>query len=170
MDNTSEYKIKVPLDELIQDHQDHLEKELGSKDAVQKAYEYGARSLSKAEASAMGFKIKGPDGKSQSTGGILFPYEDDFAHLRCDEVPQNSDGNPCKYLAKAGSKFRIKQFGVGAPLIATEGWKDALRIHLATNQTTVALPSITGWKQLPSSIEFIVTTPTQPTTLTSGDN
>ena len=156
MDNTSEYKIKVPLDELIQDHQDHLEKELGSKDAVQKAYEYGARSLSKAEAIAMGFKVKGPEGKSQSTGGIHFPYEGGFAHLRCDEVPQNSDGNPCKYLAKAGSKFRIKQFGDGDPLVATEGWKDALRIHLDTGKTTVALPSITGWKQLPSSIEFIV--------------
>ena len=86
----------------------------------------------------------GPDGVRQSSSGILFPFSDGFAHLRCDEKPHNRQGDPCKYLTPVGCKFSLKVFSDGEPVIATEGWKDAFRIHLETSQTTVALPI---WKR-----------------------
>lgn len=146
-----------PITEILWSaHQTHLVEELGSEEAMKTAIEYGARSITEEEAKAQGFRIKGPDGTQQTTSGILFPFDNDFAHLRCDEVPRNSNGDHCKYLAKAGSKFGLKQFGKGDPVVATEGWKDALRIHLDTGESTIALPSITGWKLLPESIQFII--------------
>ena len=39
-----------------------------------------------------------------------------------------------KYLTRKGCKFSLKVFGDGEPVIATEGWKDAFRIHLETGK------------------------------------
>ena len=55
-----------------------------------------------------------------------------------------------------GCKFSLKVFGDGEPVIATEGWKDAFRIHLETGETTVALPSVSAYRIIPSSVEKIV--------------
>lgn len=98
----------------------------------------------------------GPDGVRQSSSGILFPFSDGFAHLRCDEKPRNKQGDPCKYLTPVGCKFSLKVFGDGEPVIATEGWKDAFRIHLETGKTTVALPSVSAYGIIPPSVQEIV--------------
>ena len=55
-----------------------------------------------------------------------------------------------------GCKFSLKVFGDGEPVIATEGWKDALRIHLETGKTTVALPSVSAYRIIPPSVQEIV--------------
>ena len=102
------------------------------------------------------FRIFGPDGIRQSSSGILFPFADGFAHLRCDERPRNKQGDPCKYLTPVGCKFSLKVFGDGDPVIATEGWKDAFRIHLETGKTTVALPSVSAYRIIPTSVQEIV--------------
>ena len=100
-------------------HRRHLEKELGSKRAVQLAYAYGARSITLEQALDARFRIIGPDGVRQSSSGILFPFADGFAHLKCDEKPRNKQGDPCKYLTVVGSKFSLKVFDDGEPVIAT---------------------------------------------------
>ena len=83
-------------------HRRHLEKELGSKRAVQLAYANGARSITLEQALDARFRIVGPNGIRQSSSGILFPFADGFAHLRCDEKPRNKQGDPCKYLTPVG--------------------------------------------------------------------
>ena len=75
-------------------HRRHLEKELGSKRAVKLAYAYGARSITLDQALDARFRIVGPDGVRQSSSGILFPFSDGFAHLRCDDKPHNKQGDP----------------------------------------------------------------------------
>ena len=102
------------------------------------------------------FRIVGPDGIRQSSSGILFPFADGFAHLRCDEKPRHKQGDPCKYLTPVGCEFSLKVFWDGDPVIATEGWKDAFRIHLETGKTTVALPSVSAYRIIPPSVQEIV--------------
>jgi len=142
--------------DLWDSHREHLERELGSKDAVDVAYGFGARSITLEQAQAARFGIKGPNGDKHSSSGMLFPFADGFAHLRCDKQPRNRQGDHCKYLTPVGSGFALKVFGDGDPTIATEGWKDALRIHLETGEATVALPSVSAYKIIPDSIEKIV--------------
>ena len=137
-------------------HRRHLEKELGSKRAVQLAYAYAARSITHKQALDADFRIIGPDGVRQSSSGILFPFSDGFAQLRCDEKPRNKQGDPCKYLTPVGCKFSLKVFGDGEPVIATKGWKDSFRIFLETGNTTVALPSVSAYKIIPASVRLIV--------------
>ena len=137
-------------------HRRHLEKELGSKQAVRRAYAEGARSITFEQALNARFRILGPDGSKQSSSGLLFPFTAGFAHLRCDQQPRNLRGDQCKYLTPLGCKFHLKVFGDGDPVIATEGWKDALRIHLETGKTTVALPSASAYKSIPATVEQIV--------------
>ncbi|WP_415410944.1 DUF5906 domain-containing protein [Synechococcus sp. A10-1-5-9] len=141
---------------LRESHRRHLEAELGSKRPVRLAYANGARSITCEQALDARFRIIGPDGVRQSSGGILFPFSDGFAHLRCDEKPRNKQGDPCKYLTPLGCKFSLKVFGDGEPIIATEGWKDAFRIHLETGKTTVALPSVSAYGIIPPSVQEVV--------------
>ena len=141
---------------LLDKHRIHLKKELGSEEAVDIAYRHGARSITAQEALGNGFRVIGIDGRQQSSGGILFPFSNDFAQLRCDEQPISRRGQNCKYLTRCGYKFQLKVFGDGDPIIATEGWKDALRIHMETGKSTVALPSISGWKLIPTTVRHII--------------
>ena len=137
-------------------HRRHLEKELGSKRAVRLAYAYGACSITLEEAREANIGLVDTDRKRQFSSGLLFPYVEGFAQLRCDVQPFNRKGDECKYLTPCGCKFTLKVFGGGDPVIATEGWKDAFRIHLETGLPTVALPSVSGWKIIPPSVKWIV--------------
>ena len=128
-------------------HRRHLEKELGGKRAVQRAYAYGARSITLQQALDARFRIVGPDCIRQSSSGILFPFV---------EKPRNKQGDPCKYLTPVGCKFGLKVFGDGEPVIATEGWKDSFRIYLETGKTTVALRSVSAYRIIPPSVQEIV--------------
>lgn len=141
---------------LTPDHAEHLAEELGGADGLAAAIHYGARSLAAAEADAMGFRLFGRDGKRQTSGGILLPFADGFAQLRCDDPPINRRGEPAKYLNRSGVRQRPATFGDGAPSIATEGWKDALRLHLATGETVQALAGVTGWPDLAETVRLLV--------------
>ena len=77
-------------------------------------------------------------------------------HLHGMQGVRSRQGDPCKYLTPVGCKFSLKVFGDGAPVIATEGWKDAFRIHLETGKTTVALPSVSAYRIIPPSVQEIV--------------
>ena len=55
-----------------------------------------------------------------------------------------------------GGKFSLEVFGDGDPVIATEGWKDAFRIHLERGKTTVALSSVNACRIIPPSVQDIV--------------
>jgi phage/plasmid-associated DNA primase len=140
---------------LTPEHRQHLIDELGEGGAV-KAEKHGARSLTLEQATARGFGLLGKDGKHQRTSGLLLPYEGEFAQLRCDNPPTNKEGETCKYLNLAGRDAQIAVFGGDSPVIATEGWKDALSIHMATGEPTAAVAGVHGWKKLPASVERII--------------
>jgi predicted P-loop ATPase len=143
--------------ELGSDHFRHLAEELGSEDRAQQAASFGARSITAAEAQQMGFTLKGPDGKRHSSGGIFFPFGQAFGQLRCDTPPLRAkDAEPAKYLNRGRVAHEVAIFGDGQPAIATEGWKDALRLHLETGQTVAAIPGVTSWKLLPESVRLLI--------------
>lgn len=131
-------------------HREHLLDELGER-GLELAITYGARSIDVAEARRLGFSFKDWQG-----GGLLLPFGGDFAQLRCDEPPVNRSGDQVKYLNRKGAKQQLATFGEGKPTIATEGWKDALRLHLATGETVQAIPGVTAWKTLASSVSLLI--------------
>ncbi|EDY39102.1 Pas55 [Cyanobium sp. PCC 7001] len=136
---------------LSPEHFDHLLNELGSEEAVNVAIGYGARSISADEANHLGFRFKGWRG-----GGLLLPFCEAFAQLRCDDPPTTYRGDQIKYLSQLGAKQHAATFGQGEPTIATEGWKDALRLHLATEQTVQAIAGVTAWKLLAPSVQLLI--------------
>lgn len=141
---------------LTPDHKRHLQEELGGARGVEEALKYGARSLTEQEAACQGFRLKGKDGRIQHSSGLLLPFRDNFAQLRCDVPPLNSKGEQAKYLSAAGQKQTIAIFGEGEPRFATEGWKDALALHLHTGEPTAAIAGVHSWRLLPESIELLM--------------
>lgn len=135
---------------LSDEHHQHLEVELGPHGACRAAIN-GARSVDANVASQFGFRFKGWDG-----GGLLLPFGCDFAQLRCDQPPSASNGDPVKYLNRKGSNQWPATFGGGEPTIATEGWKDALRLHLETGETVQALPGVTSWRLLAPRVNLLI--------------
>lgn len=141
---------------LTAEHTAHLELELGGPDGLDAAIRYGARSVSAAEADAAGFRLFDRDGRRQISAGLQLPFADGFAQLRCDDPPLNRKGDPAKYLNRSRSKQQPATFGDGPPTLATEGWKDGLRLHLATGETVQALAGVTGWPTLAPSVRTLV--------------
>jgi predicted P-loop ATPase len=133
-----------------EEHRQHLADELGLNGALH-AVSHGARSIDADEAERLGFRYKGWRG-----GGLLLPFDGDFAQLRCDKPPIARDGNPVKYLNRKEAKQQPATFGSGEPTIATEGWKDALRLHLETGETVQALPGVTAWRHLAPSVQLLI--------------
>ena len=140
---------------LTKAHREHLKDELGGTKGVNAAIKYGARSIDEEEAKNLGFSLMGKDGK-QYTSGLILPFMYGFSQLRCDKVLRNKKGKIVKYLSQAGRKASIMIFGNGEPKIATEGWKDALAIHINTGETTAAITGVHSWKLLPETIELII--------------
>ncbi|MBE9173291.1 hypothetical protein IQ216_09430 [Cyanobium sp. LEGE 06143] len=136
---------------LSPEHLDHLLKELGSEEALHVAVRYGARSINADEANHLGFRFQGWRG-----GGLLLPFCAAFAQLRCDDPPTSDRGDQIKYLSQLGAKQHAATFGHGEPTIATEGWKDALRLHLATGETVQAIAGVTTWKLLALSVQLLI--------------
>lgn len=136
-------------------HVEHLLKELGSPAAVDAAVRYGARSITAEEASRMGFRLF-VNGKAQTSSGLLLPFGGKFGQLRCDNPPLNARGEPAKYLNRARSKAEPAIFGDGEPTHATEGWKDALRLHLELEVTTCAIAGVGHWPLLPGSVRHLI--------------
>ncbi len=132
-------------------HRQHLLGELGSDDAVQVAIDCGARSITPTEAAVLGYRYRG-----HVTGGLLLPFDGDFGQLRCDDPPIAPNGEGLKYLNRCGKPQSAVTFGNGDPTIATEGWKDALRLHLATGQTVQGIAGVTAHKRLASSVELLI--------------
>ena len=136
-------------------HVEHLLKELGSPAAVDAAVRYGARSITTEEARRMGFRLF-VNGKAQTSSGLFLPFGGKFGQLRCDNPPLNARGEPAKYLNRARSKAEPAIFGDGEPTHATEGWKDALRLHLELGTTTCAIAGVGHWPLLPGSIRQLI--------------
>jgi predicted P-loop ATPase len=131
-------------------HRDHLVEELGAA-GLAAAIRHGARSIDAAEAHRLGFQYG-----SHRTGGLLLPFGGDFAQLRCDDPPIASNGDPVKYLSRRRTKQAPATFGAGPATIATEGWKDALRLHLATGETTQAIAGVTNWGRLAATVTRLI--------------
>lgn len=136
-------------------HAEHLLKELGSSTAVDAAVRYGARSITAEGASRMGFCLI-VNGKAQTSSGLLLPFGGKFGQLRCDNPPINAKGEPAKYLNRARSKAEPVIFGDGEPTHATEGWKDALRLHVDLGVTTCGIAGVGHWPRLPASIRHLI--------------
>ncbi|MEN9540756.1 MAG: hypothetical protein RLZZ459_847, partial [Cyanobacteriota bacterium] len=136
-------------------HAGHLLEELGSPTAVDAAVRYGARSITAEEASRMGFRLF-VNGKAQTSSGLLLPFGGKFGQLRCDEPPLNARGEPAKYLNRSRSKAEPVIFGDGEPTLATEGWKDALRLHLDLGVTTCGIAGVGHWPLMPASIQRLI--------------
>jgi len=135
---------------LSAEHRQHLLDELGAA-GLDAAIAHGARSVDAEEAHRLGFRY----GKHR-TGGLLLPFGGDFAQLRCDIPPTASNGDPVKYLSRAGRKQKPATFGTDKPTIATEGWKDGLRLHLETGATVQAIAGVAGHKQLAATITQLI--------------
>jgi hypothetical protein len=136
-------------------HAEHLLEELGSSAAVDAAVQYGARSITAEEASRMGFCLF-VKGKAQASSGLLLPFGGKFGQLRCDNPPLNARGEPAKYLNRSRSKAEPVIFGDGEPTHATEGWKDALRLHIDLGVTTCGIAGVGHWPLLPASIRHLI--------------
>jgi len=137
------------------EHEKHLFEELGSRPAVTAAIHHGARSISAEEADSLGFRLF-VNGRPQTSGGLLLPFSGGFGQLRCDDPPINAKGDPAKYLNRSRSKAEIVIFGDGEPTHATEGWKDALRLHLELGVTTCGLAGVGHWPRLPASVQHLI--------------
>jgi predicted P-loop ATPase len=135
---------------LTPEHAAHLDKELGEGGAALAAA-HGARSIDAEEANRLGFRWGG-----HRTGGLLLPFAEGFAQLRCDDPPIAANGDPVKYLNRAGLKQAPATFGKGDPTIATEGWKDALSLHHRTGETAQAVPGVTGHKAIAGTVTRLV--------------
>ncbi|MEO1003130.1 MAG: hypothetical protein AAFX65_08480 [Cyanobacteria bacterium J06638_7] len=135
---------------LSEPHRQHLLAEVGEQ-GLEVAIEYGARTADADEVQALGFRYQGWRG-----GGLLLPFADGFAQLRCDEPPVSRCGDAARYLNLKGAKQQPATFGGGKPAIATEGWKDGLRLHLETGETVQAIPGVTAWKKLALSIWLLI--------------
>jgi predicted P-loop ATPase len=128
----------------------HLLAELGEQ-GLDLAIEYGACTVDADEAHALGFCYRDWRG-----GGLLLPFGEDFAQLRCDQPPINCGSDSLKYLNRVGASQCPAAFGKGEPTMATEGWKDALRLHLATGETVQALPGVTAHKLMAGSVKLLI--------------
>jgi len=140
---------------LTKDHRAHLKNELGIK-GLKAAIKYGAHSIDEEEARTLGFRLRDKSGNTQYSSGLILPFLDGYGQLRCDKKLYNEKGEISKYLNPAGKKANIMIFGEGQPKYATEGWKDALSIHVNTGETVVAIPGVHSWKLLPESVELII--------------
>jgi len=129
----------------------HLLDELGSPDAVEAAIRHGARSIDADGAQQQGYRYRG-----HRTGGLLLPFGGDFGQLRCDDPPVASNGDVVKYLNRAGVRQKPATFGGGNPTMATEGWKDALCLHLATGATVQALAGVSAHHLLATTVELLI--------------
>lgn len=140
----------VAADGLRSEHRDHLVDELGP-DGLAIALQLRARSIDADEAHRMGFRF----GRHR-TGGLLLPFGGAFAQLRCDDPPTATNGDRVKYLNRARVRQQPATFGEGEPTMATEGWKDALRLHLATGETVQAIPGVTGWARMAPTVTRLI--------------
>jgi len=142
---------------LAPNHERHLHEELGGTEGVKAALKYGARSLSSEEAQSLGYRIRGTDDQVHHPEGLLLPFKGEFGQIRPDTpVIPKSGKKPAKYMGRAGQKQTIAVFGDGDPVMATEGWKDALRLHLATGKTVCAIAGVSAWKLLPPSVKLLI--------------
>lgn len=132
------------------EHLAHLLAELGE-DGLAVALGLGARSVDPDEALELGFRFAGWRG-----GGLLMPFGDGFAQLRCDDPPTKPDGDRVKYLNVARVPQRPLTVGSGDPVYATEGFKDAVRLHLATGKPVQAIPGVQSTRLLAKSIELLI--------------
>jgi hypothetical protein len=139
-----------PGGSLQPEHRDHLAAELGA-DGLALAEQLGARTIDAPEAARLGFRYKGWAG-----GGLLLPFGNGFAQLRCDNPPTSPAGDPVKYLNRAGGSQAPLTIGTGKPTAATEGFKDAVRLHLATGETVQAIAGVTSWRSLAPSVAVLI--------------
>lgn len=135
---------------LSAEHRQHLLGELGAH-GLEAAIAHGARSIDADEAHRLGFSYG-----NHRTGGLLLPFGGDFAQLRCDNPPTASNGDSVKYLSRKGAKQKPATFGTDKPTIATEGWKDGLRLHLETGATVQAIAGVTGHRELATTITQLI--------------
>lgn len=141
---------------ITEEHFNHLVDELGSAARACHAVESGVRSLTEAQARAHGFRIMGEDKRQHSSSGLYFPFSEGFGQLRCDVPPLNRNGEPAKYLNRSDVPQAIATIGDGEPSLATEGWKDAARLHHETGESVAAIAGVHGWKKLPTSVQAII--------------
>lgn len=142
--------LERSISQLDTEHREHLLRELGF-DGLALAVQLGARSIDPAEAARLGFRFKG-----WASGGLLLPFGGDFAQLRCDHPPIGRRGDPVKYLNRARIRQAPLTIGTGLPIAATEGFKDAVRLHLATGMTVQAIAGVAGWRLLNPSVELLI--------------
>lgn len=142
--------LRVTPSLLRHEHHQHLLEELGP-EGLAIALQLGARSIDADEAHRLGFLY----GRHR-TGGLLLPFGGGFAQLRCDDPPIASDGQPVKYLSPKGRKQAPVTVGTGEPTLATEGWKDAIALHLLTGEAVQGIAGVSGTATLAPSVRGLI--------------
>jgi hypothetical protein len=116
--------------------------------------QFGVRSLTQSEALDQGFKVW--DGQQwKSSSGILFPFTDTFAQLRCDTPVIRANGKPAKYITQAGNPSQAL-LPEGCKVI-TEGFKDAVASTLHGGIPTGAIAGVSHYrKALPQGCGYTI--------------
>jgi predicted P-loop ATPase len=139
---------------LTPEHRKHLEDEGFSLENIEVFQEMGVRSLTESEALEQGFKIWDGD-IWQSSSGILFPFTETFAQLRCDSSLQRSGGKFAKYLTPIGKPSEL--FIPDGCRVITEGFKDAQAGGLIGGIPTGAIAGVSHYrKTLPQGCGYTI--------------
>jgi hypothetical protein len=143
------------MNNLIPVHRKHLQSEGFTECQIDLLIEhYGVRSFTQTEALEQGFKIW--DSKQwQSSAGILFPFTDTFAQLRCDTPVIRANGKPAKYITQTGKPSQA--FLPEGCRVITEGFKDAVAATLHGGIPTGAIAGVSHYrKALPQGCGYTI--------------
>jgi predicted P-loop ATPase len=141
--------------ELTPEHRRHLLDEGFSEAQIDSIIlDYRVRSLTNTEALQMGFKVW--DGQEwRSSAGILLPFAEGFAQMRCDTPLERQKGKPAKYLTPVGTptKAHIPK----NCQVVTEGFKDAVAGILHGGIPTGAIAGVShSRKALPQGCGYTI--------------
>jgi predicted P-loop ATPase len=116
----------LEVEALTIQHREHLTSEGFTAAHIEQLIAMGVRSIGEIEARELGFLVKDESRLNTkgtvSSSGILFPFTNGFAQLRCDNPPTRK-GKPAKYLTQTGKPSQA--FLPDSAKVLTEGFKDA---------------------------------------------
>ena len=138
-------KEYAKVDTLNPNHIEHLYNEGFTFSQIALWVDQGLRSLTKEQATEMGFKVKDKDDKLISGSGLYFPFTPKFGQLRLDVPVERKKGSVAKYLTPLGAKTQAR-IPANCQVI-TEGLKDGAAGSLHGKIPTGAIAGISHYRK-----------------------